>query len=46
MTVLKHVSVGEVKDALLNLIGQQLSHDLLVLAEVKDGSIVKVLVSL
>ena len=44
MTVLRDVSVGEVKDALLFLIGRELSRDLLVLAEVKEKSIVRVLV--
>ena len=46
MTVLKHVTVGDVKSALVELVGRgELSHELVVLAEVKDKSISRVLVS-
>ena len=44
MTVLKHVSVKEVKTALADLIGQNLNFDLIQLAEVKDNYIVRILV--
>lgn len=45
MTVSKYGTVGEAKEALLCLIGEQLSRDLVVLAEVKEKSIVRVVVS-
>ena len=45
MTVLKHVTCGEFKDALIALIGQSLSRDLVQIAEVRDSTIIRVLVS-
>ena len=45
MTVVKHVTVREVKGALVELVGVVLPLDSIILAEVKEGSIVRVLVS-
>ena len=44
MAVLKNVTVALFKDALVDLIGQPLSHDLIQLAEVKDNCIIRMLV--
>ena len=44
MTVLKVATVAVFKDALVNLIGRPLSHDLIQVAEVKDSCIVRLLV--
>lgn len=47
VTMMKHVTVGEVKDALLAVVGRAgLSHELVILAEVKGRSVSRVLVSL
>ena len=46
VTVLKHVAVKEFKEALADLIGQNLSSDLIQLAEIKDNCIVRILVLL
>ena len=46
VTVLKHVAVKEFKEALADLIGQNLSSDLIQLAEIKDNCIVRILVRL
>ena len=45
MTVVKHVMVREVKSALVELVGVVVPLESIILAEVKDGSIVRVLVS-
>lgn len=45
MTVVKHVTVREVKSALVELVGVVVPLESIILAEVKDGSIVRVLVS-
>ncbi len=46
VTVLKHVTVGEVKDSLLAVVGRgELSRELVLLAEVKDRSVSRVVVS-
>ena len=45
MTVVKHVTVREVKGALVELVGVVLPLESIILAEVKEGSIVRVLVS-
>lgn len=44
MTVLKVVTVAVLKDAIINLIGRPLSHDLIQLAEVKDNCLFRMLV--
>ena len=45
MTVVKHVTVREVKSALVELVGVVVPLESIILAEVKEGSIVRVLVS-
>ena len=44
MAVLKVVTVATLKDAVVNLIGRPLSHDLIQLAEVKDNCVFRMLV--
>ena len=44
MTVLKVVTVAVFKDALIDLIGRPLSHDLIQIAEINDNCIVRILV--
>ena len=45
VTVVKHVTVREVKGALVELVGVVLPLESIILAEVKEGSIMRVLVS-
>jgi len=44
VTVLKHLTVREVKGALVEVLGVVLPQELIILAEVKEGSILRVLV--
>ena len=44
MTVSKLETVAVFKTAVINLIGRPLSHDLVQIAEVKDNTIVRILV--
>ena len=44
MTVPKVSTVAVFKDALVDLIGRPLSHDLIQIAEIKDNTIIRVLV--
>ena len=44
MTVLKVVTIAVLKDAIVDLIGRPLSHDLIQIAETSDNCIVRLLV--